>query len=94
MLFMFITDTFQVGHPVYVLSCLVGRPGNFKKWYNSYLFQIITEQWFYDISNFVADFGGYMGLLLGASVITLYEQGKRICTSVAILWREKYGKPN
>ena len=31
------------------------------------------EYFIYDINSFIADFGGYLGLLLGASVITLYE---------------------
>ncbi len=29
----------------------------------------------YGFSNFVADFGGYLGLLLGASLLSLYDDG-------------------
>ena len=37
----------------------------------------------YDLTNFIADFGGYLGLLLGCSLLTFYDLGKawisRLC---------------
>ena len=30
----------------------------------------------YDITNFIADFGGYLGLLLGCSLLTFYDLAK------------------
>ena len=30
----------------------------------------------YDLTNFIADFGGYLGLLLGCSLLTFYDLGK------------------
>ena len=35
--------------------------------------KVIEEHLLYDWSNFVADIGGYLGLLLGVSVLTLYH---------------------
>ena len=32
-----------------------------------------TEEWLYDISNFIGDVGGYIGLLLGASMVSVYS---------------------
>ena len=32
-----------------------------------------TQQYLYKMSNFVADVGGYMGLLLGVSFFTIYK---------------------
>ena len=32
----------------------------------------------YTFANFVADFGGYLGLLLGHSLLSLYDIGKEI----------------
>ena len=39
----------------------------------------------YDRKSLVADFGGYLGLLLGSSLLTFYDLFKR-WTSVAISW--------
>ncbi len=35
----------------------------------------------YGWSNFVADFGGYLGLLLGHSVLSFYDFGKDLVKS-------------
>ncbi len=35
--------------------------------------KIIREELTYGIKDFVADFGGYLGLLLGASLISIYD---------------------
>ncbi len=37
----------------------------------------------YGFSNLVADFGGYLGLLLGASLLSIYDSGIEICNRVA-----------
>ena len=35
--------------------------------------KIIKEVYLYDFFNFVADFGGYLGLLLGGSILTAFD---------------------
>ena len=37
----------------------------------------------YGFSNFVADFGGYLGLLLGASLLSLFDSGVEFITSMS-----------
>ncbi len=37
--------------------------------------QITRQILIYGFSNFVADFGGYLGLLLGASLLSVYDTG-------------------
>ena len=36
--------------------------------------EVIRERWIYTIDNLVADIGGYLGLLLGSSILNIYEQ--------------------
>ena len=36
----------------------------------------------YAWNNFVADFGGYLGLLLGSSLLTLYDEGKELIAKI------------
>ena len=40
------------------------------------------EVWLYGWSNFFADFGGYLGLLLGISVFTVYEGMKKLAKRI------------
>ena len=47
--------------------------------YNEY-----THYLSYDNNNFIADFGGYLGLLLGSSLLTFYDLFKQWISS---LWR-------
>ena len=35
--------------------------------------KIIKHTLAYDYTNFIADFGGYLGLLLGASILSIYD---------------------
>lgn len=35
------------------------------------------EIWLYDLDNFTSDVGAYMGLLLGASLMSVYDLAKR-----------------
>lgn len=37
--------------------------------------RVVEEQLLYDIDNFIADVGGYLGLLLGASIVSLFDAG-------------------
>ena len=47
------------------------------------------EQYYaYDKQNLVADFGGYLGLLLGYSLLTLYDSMADILTKVSNLWKK------
>ena len=32
----------------------------------------------YDLNSFIADVGGYMGLLLGSSILSLYDEAERL----------------
>ena len=34
---------------------------------------VVEEKWLYDKDDFIADVGGYLGLLLGASVISIAQ---------------------
>lgn len=35
--------------------------------------EVISEYWVYELISFVADFGGFLGMFLGASMISLYD---------------------
>jgi hypothetical protein len=50
-------------------------------WYGSTKFERKTQYLTYDLSNFVADFGGYLGLLLGHSLLSFYDFGKECFVS-------------
>ncbi len=44
----------------------------------------------YQVSNFIADFGGYLGLLLGASLISIYDD---IVVGLEKLFEALYKRP-
>jgi hypothetical protein len=46
---------------------------------------VMQEISLYGLSNFIADFGGYLGLLLGASLITIYEEIVSVIKSMLFL---------
>ena len=46
----------------------------------------------YDENHFIADFGGYLGLLLGSSLLSVYDKIKRWLKSLIKLLSRKYGK--
>ena len=48
----------------------------------------------YDITNFTADFGGYLGLLLGSSLLSLYDTVKRWLKTLYKLLSEKLARNN
>ena len=41
--------------------------------------EIIEEYFLYDMDSFVSDVGGFLGLLLGASILSLVEELIVIC---------------
>ena len=43
----------------------------------------------YDENHFIADFGGYLGLLLGSSLLSLYDKVKRWLKALHKLISEK-----
>ncbi len=45
------------------------------------------EKLSYEFTNFVADFGGYLGLLLGASLLSIYDGLIEICRRIESLSR-------
>ena len=48
----------------------------FQFFYPSNMYDEYTQYIIYDETNFIANFGGYLGLLLGSSVLTFYDGGK------------------
>ena len=48
----------------------------------------------YDMTHFTADFGGYLGLLLGGSLPSLYDKLKRWLKSLHKLLIEKLARKN
>ena len=46
----------------------------------------------YDYRSFVADFGGYLGLLLGSSLLTFYDLFKRWATTIIRCIKDKSDK--
>ena len=40
---------------------------------NDGVIEVLEEKPLYNVNNFIADVGGYLGLLLGASVLTIYQ---------------------
>ena len=45
-------------------------------------YTVVEEYIGYDFSSFVSDFGGYLGLLLGHSILTFYDFGWEITKKV------------
>ena len=47
------------------------------------------EQYYaYDMQNLVADFGGYLGLLLGYSLLALYDSMAHLLTKLSNMWKK------
>ena len=44
------------------------------------------EYYTYDISNLIADFGGFLGLLLGYSILGLYDTTIQILKRLRVKW--------
>ena len=67
----------------------------YKSFGNSYVFSffiadreviVSNEVLQYDEFNFIADFGGYLGLLLGASLLTIFDE----TVNIFIVIKEKF----
>ena len=50
--------------------------------------RVKEEYYTYDISNLIADFGGYLGLLLGYSILGFYDTALTVFTSVQAKWKK------
>ena len=47
--------------------------------------EIIQQVRLYSLTNFIADFGGYLGLLLGASVLSMFDVILNFCQSLRLI---------
>ena len=47
--------------------------------YNNFQVTVIKHVEMYKFMNFVADFGGYLGLLLGASILSIFDDVIGLC---------------
>ena len=52
-------------------------------WYPSGSYIEKVYYYTYDFSDYFADIGGYMGLLLGYSLLNFYDVFKKMCTRMA-----------
>ena len=48
----------------------------------------------YEFSDYIADIGGYMGLLLGCSILSFYDGFKCICKKMLRIFKDKLEKHN
>lgn len=53
---------------------------------NDGVIEVLEEKPLYNGNDFVADVGGYLGLLLGASILTIYQDATKF---LADKWRRK-----
>ena len=49
-----------------------------KLFYNTGLYHIKEQYYTYGLNSFVADFGGYLGLLLGHSILSAFDFGRDV----------------
>jgi hypothetical protein len=49
----------------------------------------MTESISYQFVNFVADFGGYLGLLLGASLLDIYDSSRKCLKIIALRYKNQ-----
>ena len=50
------------------------------------------QKWYYynyEFSDYIADNGGYMGLLLGCSLLSFYDGFKCVCEKMLTIFKEK-----
>ena len=68
----------------------------FQFYFPSTMYDERKQYLIYDKTHFIADFGGYLGLLLGSSLLSVYDKVKRWLKSLIKLMSEKlsrkYGK--
>ena len=54
-----------------------------KLFYNTGLYHIKEQYYTYGLNSFVADFGGYLGLLLGHSILSAFDFGRDVVSCIA-----------
>ena len=52
-----------------------------KFFYNNGRYYVNEQYYTYGLNSFVADFGGYLGLLLGHSILSVFDFGRDIVAS-------------
>ena len=58
------------------------------------MIDVVEEASLYGFPNFIADFGGYLGLLLGGSIPGLIEIFKSVFTRLSRTFILFYGRPS
>ena len=53
-----------------------------KLFYNTGLYHIREQYYTYGLNSFVADFGGYLGLLLGHSILSAFDLGRDVIACI------------
>ena len=61
----------------------------FLVYFPSTMYDELKQYLIYDETHFIADFGGYLGLLLGSSLLSLYDKVKRWLKALHKLISEK-----
>ena len=64
----------------------MNKPLQVQFFFSSNTFQKTSQYLAYDIQNLIAEFGGYLGLLLGYSLLDFYDITRVVMKS---LWRRK-----
>ena len=54
-----------------------------KLFYNNGRYNIKEQYYTYGLNSFVADFGGYLGLLLGHSILSAFDFGRDVVSCMA-----------
>jgi hypothetical protein len=62
---------------------IINRPLSLNLYYGSGRYQVRHQYLTYDAQSLVADIGGYLGLLLGHSVLSFYDIARGI-------WRQQF----
>ncbi len=55
----------------------------------NHCWKITKDVLIYGFGNFIADFGGYLGLLLGASILSIYDSGKELLQMASLKLKRK-----
>ena len=64
----------------------------FQLYFPSTMYDERKQYLIYDKTHFIADFGGYLGLLLGSSLLSVYDKVKRWLKSLIKLMSEKLSR--
>ena len=57
--------------------------------YPSGAYKEMSYYYTYEFSDYIADIGGYMGLLLGCSLLSFYDGLKCVCEKMLTIFKEK-----